>query len=472
MAGAAFLKSIESNFQSALLCLDQDTETAISEPLAHKILIANATYVVRFGVRLRGTLHTFTGFRSVHSEHFEPVKGGIRYSLDVSQDEIEALATLMTLKCALVEVPFGGAKGGLIINPRDWTAPELERITRRFVQELAKRNLIHPSQNVPAPDVGTGEREMAWMADEYKRLHPEELNAWAAVTGKPLGKGGIAGRTEATGRGVQFGLHAFFNHPDDVKKTGLTPGLAGKRVIVQGLGNVGYHAALCLSTEDGAIITHVLERDGTIHDPAGIDIHALHDHIVSTGGTRGFPGHTESGMEMLEAEADILIPAALEHVITDDNAHRIKTPLIIEAANGPISAGADAILKNRGIIIIPDLFANAGGVTVSYFEWIKNLTHIRFGRMQRRESENHYRAIVDGVERMTGKPFPADLRSDAIDGGTELDLVRSGLEDTMHSTYAAISAEWNGNPLITDLRTAAMTIAIKRVATSYLSIGI
>lgn len=472
MAGEAFLKSIETNFRSALLCLDQSIDSVITAPLADKILITNATYVVRFGVRLRGTLHTFTGYRSVHSEHFEPVKGGIRYSLDVSQEEVEALATLMTLKCALVEVPFGGAKGGLIINPRDWQPEELERITRRFVQELAKRNLIHPSQNVPAPDVGTGEREMAWMADEYKRLHPEELNAWAAVTGKPLSKGGIAGRTEATGRGIQFALHAFFNHPDDVKKTGLTPGLAGKRVIVQGLGNVGYHAALFLSREDGAIITHVLERDGTIIDPAGIDVAALHAHIGVTGGTRGFPGHSEAGDEMLEAEADILIPAALELAITDDNAHNIKTPLIIEAANGPISAGADAILKNRGIVIIPDLFANAGGVTVSYFEWIKNLTHIRFGRMQRRESETHYRAIVAGVERMTGKPFPADLYHDAVEGGTEIDLVRSGLEDTMHSTYEAISAEWNGNPLITDLRTAAMTIAIRRVANSYLSIGI
>jgi glutamate dehydrogenase (NAD(P)+) len=421
---------------------------------------------------LRGGLFTFTGYRSVHSEHFEPVKGGIRFAPEVTQDEVEALAALMTYKCALMEVPFGGAKGGLIINPRDWDEMEIERITRRFTQELAKRDLIHPSQNVPAPDVGTGEREMAWIADEYKRLHPADMNAWACVTGKPLNKGGIAGRTEATGRGVQFGLHAFFSHPEDVAKTGLSPGLAGKRIIVQGLGNVGYHAALFLSGEDGALITHVLERDGTIVNHDGIDIEALRTHIMETGGTVGFPGHRKSGTEMLEAEADILIPAALELVIDENNAPRIRTPLIIEAANGPITAAADALLRDRGVIIIPDLFANAGGVTVSYFEWIKNLTHIRFGRMQRRESEGHYAAIVRGVEMMTGRDFPDELRSAAMDGATELDLVRSGLEDTMRLAYEVISAEWNSNPEVIDLRMAAMKVAVQRVAQSYASLGI
>jgi glutamate dehydrogenase (NAD(P)+) len=433
---------------------------------------ANSTYVVRFSVRLRGGLFTFTGYRSVHSEHFEPVKGGIRFAPEVTQDEVEALAALMTYKCALMEVPFGGAKGGLIINPRDWDEMEIERITRRFTQELAKRDLIHPSQNVPAPDVGTGEREMAWIADEYKRLHPADMNAWACVTGKPLNKGGIAGRTEATGRGVQFGLHAFFSHPEDVAKTGLSPGLAGKRIIVQGLGNVGYHAALFLSGEDGALITHVLERDGTIVNHDGIDIEALRTHIMETGGTVGFPGHRKSGTEMLEAEADILIPAALELVIDENNAPRIRTPLIIEAANGPITAAADALLRDRGVIIIPDLFANAGGVTVSYFEWIKNLTHIRFGRMQRRESEGHYAAIVRGVEMMTGRDFPDELRSAAMDGANELDLVRSGLEDTMRLAYEVISAEWNSNPEVIDLRMAAMKVAVQRVAQSYASLGI
>ena len=265
MASSAFLNSIEVNFRKAVKCLqDTDGLEFLSSDLANQIMFANATYTVRFGVRLRGTMHTFVGYRSVHSDHFEPVKGGIRYDLAVNQEEVEALAALMTYKCALVEVPFGGSKGGLIINPRDWKPEEMERITRRFAQELAKRDLIHPSQNVPAPDVGTGEREMAWMADEYRRLNPTDLNAWACVTGKPVSKGGISGRTEATGRGVQYALRAFFDNKIDLKKTGLSSGLKGKRIIVQGLGNVGFHAALFLSLEDKALITHVLERDGSI----------------------------------------------------------------------------------------------------------------------------------------------------------------------------------------------------------------
>ena len=271
MAGDEFLKSIETNFKKAITCLQKsDSGKFLTEDLANQIMMANATYVVRFGVRLRGKIHTFTGYRSVHSDHFEPVKGGIRYDMAVNQEEVEALAALMTYKCSLVEVPFGGSKGGLIINIRDWSEEEMERITRRFTQELAKRDLIHPSQNVPAPDVGTGEREMAWMADEYRRLNPTDLNAWACVTGKPVNKGGISGRTEATGRGVEYALKAFFDQPKDADKTGLTPGLAGKRFIVQGLGNVGYHAALFLSKEDKCLITHVIERDGSIINKDGM----------------------------------------------------------------------------------------------------------------------------------------------------------------------------------------------------------
>ena len=417
-------------------------------------------------------MQTFTGYRSVHSEHFEPVKGGIRYAPYADQDEVEALAALMTYKCALMEIPFGGAKGALAIDPKAWEPQELERITRRFTQELAKRGLISPSQNVPAPDMGTGEREMAWMADEYKKLNPTDLNAWACVTGKPLGKGGIAGRTEATGRGVQYTLQEFFRHERDVKKTGLSPGLSGKRVIIQGLGNVGYHAALFLSQHDGCRITHVLEREGSIVDPGGVDIAALHEHMIETGDIQDYPGFTESGPEMLEAEADILIPAAMEGVINQHNAPRIRTPLIIEAANGPVTAPGDAALRGRGIVIIPDFCANAGGVTVSYFEWIKNLTHIRFGRIQRRQLENQFEALIAGVESITGTPFPAAHRNEVLSGATEINLVRSGLEDTMRGAYNAISATWNETDNVPDLRTAAMMIAVDRVAQSYISIGI
>ena len=466
MGSESFLRSVETNFDRAASLL------GLSSDLAEKIKIANSTYVVRFGVKLRGRLQTFTGYRSVHSEHVEPVKGGIRYAPYTDQGEVEALAALMTYKCALMEIPFGGSKGALAIDPREWEPQELERITRRFTQELAKRDLISPSQNVPAPDIGTGEREMAWMADEYKRLNPTDLNAWACVTGKPLGKGGIAGRTEATGRGVQYTLQEFFRHGRDVTKTGLSSGLGGKRVIVQGLGNVGYHAALFLSQHDGCCITHILERDGAIVDPAGVDVATLHEHMIETGSIKDYPGFTDSGPEMLEAEADILIPAAMEGVINEYNASRIRSPLIIEAANGPVTAAGDATLRDHGVVVIPDLCANAGGVTVSYFEWIKNLNHIRFGRMQRRQLENQFEALITGIESMTGKPFPVAQRNAVLSGATEINLVRSGLEDTMRGAYSAISATWNDTGNVPDLRTAAMMIAVDRIAHSYISIGI
>ncbi len=473
MAGREFLESIERNFLNTVKILKENSQGyTISDDLAHQIMMVNSTYTVRFGVRLRDRVYTFTGYRSVHSDHFEPAKGGIRYDMDVNQAEVEALATLMTYKCALVEVPFGGSKGGLQIDPKIWTSDELERITRRFTQELAKRDLIHPSQNVPAPDVGTGAREMAWMADEYRRLNPTDLNAWACVTGKPVNKGGITGRAEATGRGVKYALTAFFSKPEDVRKTGLSPGLRGKKIIVQGLGNVGYHAALCLSQEDGALITHVLERGGAIVNHAGIDITALKQHISDSGAIKGFTGYIESGSEVMEEEADILIPAAMELVIDKNNAARIKAPLIIEAANGPVSAEADEILNENGKIIIPDLYANAGGVTVSYFEWIKNLSRIRLGRLQRRAQENQISAIIEGVEQLVNKKFSLEFKEGIIKGASELDLVRSGLEDTMKGTYDVISEVWNREKDVRDLRTAAMMVAIKRVAQSYSSLGI
>ena len=473
MAGQEFLKSIEENYKKAVTCLQKsEGKEVYTDELAKQVMTVNSTYVVRFGVRLRGTIHTFTGYRSVHSDHIEPVKGGIRYDLAVNQDEVDALAALMTYKCSLVEVPFGGSKGGLIINIREWTEEELEKITRRFTDELSKRDLIHPSQNVPAPDVGTGEREMAWMADEFRKLHPTELNAWACVTGKPVNKGGIGGRTEATGRGVQYALQAFFDNPVDVKKTGLTPGLKGKRVIVQGLGNVGYHAALFLSTEDNCLITHVIERDGSIVDQKGINIEKLKEYILENGGVKGFNGYVDKGSEILEEDADILIPAAMELVINKENADKIKTPLIIEAANGPVSSEADEILSKKGVVIIPDLYANAGGVTVSYFEWIKNLSRIRLGRLQRRAQENQTTLMIEALEKMTGSKFPDEYKDLVMQGSAEIDLVRSGLEDTMRNTYEVISEVWNKNPNANDLRTSAMMVSVKRVMDSYHSLGL
>ncbi|MEM8803947.1 MAG: Glu/Leu/Phe/Val dehydrogenase, partial [Pseudomonadota bacterium] len=375
-----FRESVDLMFNRAVALM------ALPPGLEDKIRVCNSTYTVRFGVKLRGEIKTFTGYRSVHSEHMEPVKGGIRYSLGVNQDEVEALAALMTYKCALVETPFGGSKGGLCIDPREYDEDELERITRRFTYELAKRDLIDPAQNVPAPDMGTGEREMAWMADQYARMNTTDINAKACVTGKPPHAGGIQGRVEATGRGVQYALQALFRHPEDVKAAKMEGTLDGKKVIVQGLGNVGYHAAKFLSEEDGCKVVAVIERDGALVDDNGLDIEAVSQWIRKHGGVKGYSTqYVEDGASVLEKECDILIPAALEGVINLSNAERINTKLIIEAANGPVTAGADAILREKGVVIIPDMYANAGGVTVSYFEWVKNLSHIRFGRMQRRQ---------------------------------------------------------------------------------------
>ncbi len=462
----SFLSSVERTF-------DQAAElVGISPGLRHKIKVANSTYTVRFGVRLRDRLYTFTGYRSVHSEHMEPVKGGIRYSPYADQDEVEALAALMSYKCALVEAPFGGSKGALVIDPNEWEPFELERITRRFTQELSKRSLISQAQNVPAPDMGTGEREMAWMADEYKRLHPEDLNPWACVTGKPVNKGGIRGRVEATGRGVQYALRECFRHPKDIEVAGLSGSLDGKKVIVQGLGNVGYHAAKFLSEEDGSRIVAVLERDGAIVDYDGIDVEALHAHIVEHGGVKGYSNYQEDAISCLELDCDILIPAAMEGVITPDNAERIQARLIIEAANGPITFTADQILRDKGVVIIPDLYANAGGVTVSYFEWVKNIGHIRFGRLQRRQEERKTTMMVNAIEELVGKKFPEGLLEELVAGPTELDLVRSGLDDTMRQGYQVISEKWHSDEKIPDLRIAAMMISLERIVDSYVSLGI
>ena len=469
----SFRESVDLMFNRAVALMD------LPPGLEEKIRVCNATYTVRFGVRLRGQIQTFTGYRSVHSEHMEPAKGGIRYSLGVNQDEVEALAALMTYKCALVEAPFGGSKGGLCIDPRQYEEHELEMITRRFTYELAKRDLIDPSQNVPAPDMGTGEREMAWIADQYARMNTTDINARACVTGKPLNAGGIAGRVEATGRGVQYALQEFFRHPEDIAVAGLSGSLDGKRVIVQGLGNVGYHAASFLAAEDGCIITAIIERDGALVDEKGLDVEAVHKWIADHAGVTGYADatHVENGAKVLKNECDILIPAALEGVINLSNASKIKAPLIIEAANGPMTAGADEILRNKGTVIIPDMFANAGGVTVSYFEWVKNLSHIRFGRMQRRQEEARHQLVVDELERISDGMGDAwslapDFKSKYLRGAGELELVRSGLDDTMRAAYQSMREVWHSRNDVTDLRVAAYLVSIGKVAASYRAKGL
>ena len=469
----SFRQSVDIMFNRAVALMD------LPPGMVEKIWVCNATYTVRFGVRLRGGIQTFTGYRAVHSEHMEPVKGGIRYAPEVHQDEVEALAALMTYKCALVQTPFGGSKGGLAIDPREWNDEELERITRRFAYELIKRDLINPSQNVPAPDMGTGPKEMAWIADQYRRMNTTDINARACVTGKPLNAGGIAGRVEATGRGVQYALREMFRHPEDVAKAGLDGKLDGKRVVVQGLGNVGYHAAKFLSEEDGCRITCIIERDGAIMAEGGLDVEAVRAHIAQNGGVSGFPGASfePEGAKGLELDCDILIPAALEGVINLDNAERIKAPLIVEAANGPVTAGADEILRKRGCVIVPDMYANAGGVTVSYFEWVKNLSHIRFGRMERRQEEARHALLVDELERVKTEGGNAlvlseNFKRQYLHGAGELELVRSGLDDTMREAYQSMREVWIERDGVADLRTSAYLVSIGRVAASYATLGL
>ena len=464
----SFRQSVDRMVDRAIATMD------LPLGLAEQIRSCNSVYQVQFGVKLGDQYEVFTGWRAVHSEHILPVKGGIRYADFATQDEVEALAALMSYKCSIVMIPFGGSKGALKIDPRQYSEKDLEKITRRFAQELAKRDLIHPSLNVPAPDMGTGEREMGWISDTYQTLFPEQANGMGCVTGKPVHLGGIVGRVEATGRGVQFGLREFFRHPEDVTRAGLEGSLEGKRIVVQGLGNVGYHAAKFLSGEDGATITTIIERDGAIHSANGLDVEAVKTHIAEHHGVKGFPGsdYTADGASLLEADCDILIPAAMEAVINHDNAARIQAPLIAEAANGPVAYDADEILREKGTVIIPDAYLNAGGVTVSYFEWVKNLARIRFGYLERRNEERRGQIIVEALEKMLNTTVPAEIRDQLTTGSDELALVRSGLDDTMRNAYNNIRDIFNARDNVVDLRTAAFVCGIERIAKRYESMGI
>ncbi len=461
--GSSFLHSVNRMFDQAIERMD------LPPGLADEIRVCRSVYQVRFPVEIRGEYEIFVGWRATHSEHRLPAKGGIRYAPEVNQEEIEALAALMTYKCAVVDVPFGGAKGGLRIDPRAYTRQEIEQITRRFAIELDKKGYVSPSQNVPAPDMGTGEREMAWIANTYRTLHPNDIDAEACVTGKPPQMGGIAGRVEATGRGVQYGLQSFFRHADDVKEAGLEGGLEGKRIVVQGLGNVGYHAAKFLEEEDGARVVGIIERDGALIHEWGLSIERVQAYRREHGELKGYPygKYVANGASVLEHDCDVLIPAALEAQITEDNAAKIRARVVAEAANGPVTFEADRILRQRGRIVIPDLYLNAGGVTVSYFEWIKNLSKIRFGRMERRMVETRTQAVLDIFESMLGRQVPEPLAKGLRREADELNLVRSGLDDTMRKAYEEIRELWRARDDVPDLRTAAYIAAIEKVAHHY-----
>lgn len=415
------------------------------------------------------------GFRAQHSYHRLPVKGGIRYSEAVDEQEIKALAALMTYKCAVVDVPFGGAKGGVRIDPKKYTVEQLEEITKAYATQLIHKKFIAPGLDVPAPDVGTGPREMGWIMQTYKSCYPADIDAIACITGKPVTHGGIRGRSAATGLGVYYVLREALSarSADDLSKLGLTPDMKGKRIVVQGLGNVGYHAAKFCSEQGGAKIIAIAEYNGAIYNENGIDVEAAVTQMKTKGSLQFLPGTTwiEDAKKALELPCDILIPAALECQITAQNAPRISAKIIVEAANGPTTPGAEEILEARGCLIIPDLLANAGGVTVSYFEWLKNLSHIRFGRMTKRYEESKWKALVDALERKHGEKYMTDAERKAIIyGADEEDLVHSGLEETMITAYNEVLTSAKSKNC--NLRTAAFIVAINKIANTYLDLGI
>ncbi len=464
----SFFGAVERSFDKAAKFTKWDLG------ILRQIKECNAVYQMRFPLkRDDGSIEVIEAYRVQHSHHKTPCKGGIRFAAEVNQDEVMALAALMTYKCAIVNVPFGGGKGGIKINPKNFSAWELEKITRRYTAELIKKNFIGPGTDVPAPDYGTGEREMAWILDTYTAMHPGEIDAAGCVTGKPVTQGGVRGRREATGLGVFFGLREVCNMPDVMSRMGMTTGVIGKRVVVQGLGNVGYHSAKFFQ-DAGAKIIGLAEYEGAIMNENGLDVDAVFNHRKSTGSILNFPGATNlaKNTDALEMDCDILIPAALENVINGENAPRVKAKVIGEAANGPLTPEADEIFAKKGILVVPDMYLNAGGVTVSYFEWLKNLSHVRYGRMEKRFNENMNSHIVAQIEGLAGKKMDDKEREYIVHGADEVDLVYSGLEETMITATHEIMNAWKSNPDIPDMRTAAYVVAINKVGTSYAELGI
>ncbi len=464
----SFFEQVNINFDRAAALTDH------APGLLEQIKAINS--VIHFTFPLKrddGSIQVMHAWRAEHSHHMLPTKGGIRYAAMVNEDEVMALAALMTYKCAIVDVPFGGAKGGVRISAHEYSERELERITRRFTFELFKKNFIGPGLDVPAPDFATGPREMGWIADTYATLAPHDINALGCVTAKPIEQGGIQGRTEATGRGIFYALREVCSLGSDMRPLDLMPGLEGKRVVVQGLGNVGYHAAKFLQEEGGAVIVGLVEYEGAIANRRGLHVEDVMAHRRETGSLLGFPGaeNLESRDAGLELDCDILIPAALENAITMDNVDRIKARIVAEAANGPVSAEASQNLHQRGVMVVPDAYINAGGVTVSYFEWLKNLQHIRFGRMEKRFEEKAARQILNAIEHATGTSFSEAEISDFARGADEIDLVNSGLEETMIKAYHQIR-EIKQRHLGIDLRTASMISAIDKIAAVYRHRGI
>ncbi len=393
---------------------------------------------VRFPIEMDdGSVQMFRGYRILHNRVLGPGKGGIRYHPDVTEAEVAALATLMTWKCALVKVPFGGAKGGVVCDPKTLSEAELRRITRRFVHELGDN--IGPNTDIPAPDLYTNEQTMAWIYDTYDILHPGYNNR-PVVTGKPLDLGGSVGRREATGLGAFFATERFL----EVAPLPNLTGLAGATVAVQGFGQVGLVAARAFR-EAGATIVAISDSQGGISSEAGLDLDAAEAHKHEHGTIVGLPETTTiTNEDLLALDCDILVPAALGNQIRRDNAPKVKAKLVVEAANAPTTPAGDDVLDQRGIVVLPDILVNAGGVTVSYFEWVQNF-------------ENQAWAMEDINLRLRHR------MNRAVDAVVECWRQLRG--DNEAEDLAMPTAH-------TDLRTAALVVAVRRVAKATLQRGI
>ncbi|XP_034488094.1 glutamate dehydrogenase, mitochondrial-like [Drosophila innubila] len=427
-----------------------------------------------------GTYEIITGYRAHHVRNRLPLKGGIRYAMDVDESEVKALASIMTFKCACVNLPYGGSKGGVRIDPSKYTAKELQTITRRYTMELLKRNMIGPAIDVPAPDVNTGPREMSWIVDQYtKTFGYKDINAAAIVTGKPVHVGGINGRNSATGRGVWKAGDMFLQDKEWMEMLDWKTGWTDKKVIVQGFGNVGSFAAKFVH-EAGAKVIGVQEAGFALTNDKGIDINDLIKFKEEKKTIKGYSKAKEVKENILTAQCDILIPCATQKVINNENAKDIKAKLILEGANGPTTPAGEKILLDKGVLIVPDMYCNAGGVTVSYFEFLKNINHVSYGKMNSKTSAQLIMEILNSINESLNSsdegefpPIVANKRLQMIQDCTkEADIVDAALQTVMEAAAAGIKMTAHHFELCNDLRTAAYIWSIFKIFRALESSGI